>query len=880
VLTTQCDVAYPPVTCLSTAPLHVNAWKAVTYDYPALTDPGTGDMDCDGVVCGYDFPPFTECMTGPGGGPVMGFCLEGDFGSSPPDGDVDLRDLYSFQLAFEGAGSGACCHPDGTCSVVSMYDCASEEEAVYNGNDTTCADTACIMTRYANGADTLDQGYQSSGPGKQLADDVTLTGSGGGLLTHYELLVYGGTGGTFNVTAELYDACPGEGGNAIGGTQHTTQRTFNGNPDGQAVLLSADFDPPVYIPQQVWMVLTFSTSQAGWFLAEEAEIGYTADHFARYAPPWVCSYYYGGEPYAGLWALIECAKVTGACCKPDQTCIEGTEADCSAVSGVYQGHGTTCAQVDCSASACCLRDGTCISTTQANCTTLNGTFHPQIACENPALDCTPTRYSNTAPVDYYRVEGATQFADDLTPTLGGYLIHYDTKVCRPSGGSYTVTVSLHTGCPPGNEISGTAHAWNLSGTAVQTLNFNFPPVFVSGTVWMRVQFSATNVEWVVADQAEIGYTQDVFAAYDGYQWWCGCTIQGHWSGFWAHLTFGAGLDGPPEPFAWVESEIPPVPPRPIAWTTGGGDNEPTLAEPPFHLLPSGGLRPPAPLRYGQQPREPRGGTVLLYLTSSVANQTIAPGTPVDWTISALVSTGDNSGLALISTALTQDDVANPSLFDIPPATSIGPQMAVFDRPAGISNPGPSGSAFGGTPSGTPGAQFLVQIGGAQNTFGMPGVECGLETTVTPGIGQSGPVIVASGSFPAPTVAGGYTFRLAAGLATVLNVMPPPTPPAHWPVSAATTNLTNGSFSFTVETACVGDLNCDGTIGFGDINPFVLYQSNFANWQATFPGCNPLNGDINCDGTYGQAAFGDINPFVALMNQCGMNCTCPGPIVCP
>ena len=65
--------------------------------------------------------------------------------------------------------------------------------------------------------------------------------------THYELLVYGGGGGTFNVTVQLYTGCPGEGGTPIAGTQHT----FNNNPDGVAVELMADFDPPVFIPQNV-----------------------------------------------------------------------------------------------------------------------------------------------------------------------------------------------------------------------------------------------------------------------------------------------------------------------------------------------------------------------------------------------------------------------------------------------------------------------------------------------------------------------------------------------------------------------------------------------------------------------------------------------------
>jgi hypothetical protein len=76
--------------------------------------------------------------------------------------------------------------------------------------------------------------------------------------------------------------------------------------------------------------------------------------------------------------------------------------------------------------------------------------------------------------------------------------------------------------------------------------------------------------------------------------------------------------------------------------------------------------------------------------------------------------------------------------------------------------------------------------------------------------------------------------------------------------------------------CVGDMNCDGFINFSDINPFVMYMSNIALWQSTYPGCNPKNGDINCDGNYGQASFSDINPFVHIMTLCGSGCTCPGP----
>ncbi|HPM22452.1 MAG TPA: trypsin-like peptidase domain-containing protein [Phycisphaerae bacterium] len=61
----------------------------------------------------------------------------------------------------------------------------------------------------------------------------------------------------------------------------------------------------------------------------------------------------------------------------------------------------------------------------------------------------------------------------------------------------------------------------------------------------------------------------------------------------------------------------------------------------------------------------------------------------------------------------------------------------------------------------------------------------------------------------------------------------------------------------------GDLNCDGTVSFGDINPFVLLLSNEAAYVVQFPGCLRMNGDVNGDGT---VSFSDINPFVMLLSQ--------------
>jgi hypothetical protein len=78
-------------------------------------------------------------------------------------------------------------------------------------------------------------------------------------------------------------------------------------------------------------------------------------------------------------------------------------------------------------------------------------------------------------------------------------------------------------------------------------------------------------------------------------------------------------------------------------------------------------------------------------------------------------------------------------------------------------------------------------------------------------------------------------------------------------------LPGGSAVATFYLTLTGDVNCDGTVDFGDINPFVLLLSDAPAWQAAYPGCPPQNGDINGDGTYGQGSFGDINPFVLLLS---------------
>jgi hypothetical protein len=66
----------------------------------------------------------------------------------------------------------------------------------------------------------------------------------------------------------------------------------------------------------------------------------------------------------------------------------------------------------------------------------------------------------------------------------------------------------------------------------------------------------------------------------------------------------------------------------------------------------------------------------------------------------------------------------------------------------------------------------------------------------------------------------------------------------------------------------GDLNCDGAVGFGDINPFVLALSGGESaYYNSYPNCHFYNGDVNQDGS---VSFGDINPFV----ECIVGGGCP------
>jgi hypothetical protein len=144
---------------------------------------------------------------------------------------------------------------------------------------------------------------------------------------------------------------------------------------------------------------------------------------------------------------------------------------------------------------------------------------------------------------------------------------------------------------------------------------------------------------------------------------------------------------------------------------------------------------------------------------------------------------------------------------------------------------------------------------------------GTNPNVISGVGKGTQQVVLSGSFPAPAVGGTYEFHLENGLANTLqSLVPPPTPPDHWPVDAANVILIGASFSFDVGgTACPGDCNCDNVVDLKDINPFA------AGLASPSSQCNPANFDMNNDGL---VDLRDINPFVQILATGGIPFDCP------
>ena len=456
---------------------------------------------------------------------------------------------------------GACWNPaDWTCTSTSSTICLALG-GLFEGVGTTCAGT--MAPEYRNDIQNPAT-FWAPGAGVAVADDMTPAGTAR-LLTYYDLGVFGTGGSMYNVTASLYNKCPGAGGTQIAGTE----MTWTAVPaDDMIYILQADLSPaPVVLPNTVWMVVTFSSPNAGWVLAEQAEAGSTEDLFGQNDPPWACDYWFGGGPgeYAGFWADIQCVPAPppeGACCHSDNSCTDGTAAECTASGGLYMGDGTLCLGVVCNTSsmgACCnVTDWTCTVTTAARCAAAGGKFDGVgTACVSACPE-----YGNGIDEITLSYNPGGPMADDLT--LAGTarnLTYIEIAVYGGGGGAFDIGMALYDGSPcgggqqiPGSYVSGSG----LPDGQVLPLTVSFAsPVPLPNTVWMVVEFSTPYAGWIVAEEAEVGSTGNYFAlaTYDSgsqqWQWTCNNQIEdppnNPWAGFWVKLQCASGARAAPPP---------------------------------------------------------------------------------------------------------------------------------------------------------------------------------------------------------------------------------------------------------------------------------------------------------------------------------------------
>jgi hypothetical protein len=197
--------------------------------------------------------------------------------------------------------TGACCQPDtGLCTVESAVDCEALGR-VYQGDGTTCDPNKCPKLVYSNIGGSV--GFPP-GANRLIADDLTTVAVGGCAVNAYDILVTGfgdGTGPGFTADFGIYDACPGEGGQLVPGTEGTIALPNNGTHLIQVDMTGNEVD----LANHFWIGVMFDQSVAGWIMGAPAEIGFTGD---VYDSPFLrCVARFGGSGlYAGFYAQVYC----------------------------------------------------------------------------------------------------------------------------------------------------------------------------------------------------------------------------------------------------------------------------------------------------------------------------------------------------------------------------------------------------------------------------------------------------------------------------------------------------------------------------------------------------------------------------------------------
>lgn len=273
--------------------------------------------------------------------------------------------------ALSRAQVGACCRPDGVCTVVPRQNCSF----VFLGEGTTCAPNPCagaccfpdgrcdLTFRASCGTDGGVFVGEGVGCGMTTCQGACcLEGGGCDVRTRNDCTAIGGIFLGYSTGCESA-ACPGACCDVHGSCR-------------QVAAASCTRAGDVFLG--VGTRCATSACVGACCLADG-----TCEPLARAA----C------ESRGGIFrgSGVECAAAacppstpTGACCTASG-CVEVARAYCR---GGFQGDGTQCGTEICQTGACCLPNELCLSATQNECTALQGTFlGADTECEGPRSIC-------------------------------------------------------------------------------------------------------------------------------------------------------------------------------------------------------------------------------------------------------------------------------------------------------------------------------------------------------------------------------------------------------------------------------------------------------------------------------------------------------------
>lgn len=220
-----------------------------------------------------------------------------------PDAARPIRLRTQSNVPLEGKGHRSTIPVGRDRTPFSASDIESREDTITSAAGAPDAIGNTDLLIYGN---TLGEFLFAPGPGIRLSDDITTITDASCGLARFEFLVSGNANGLgsgpFAVDFALYDGCPDLDGAVIPGTQGHFDA-----PDEGDYLVTVEIPPDVHISVSypLWLSLTFSRANAGWYAGAPALTGFSDDVFDF--PGHNCGVSFGRfptSPHGSFWARV------------------------------------------------------------------------------------------------------------------------------------------------------------------------------------------------------------------------------------------------------------------------------------------------------------------------------------------------------------------------------------------------------------------------------------------------------------------------------------------------------------------------------------------------------------------------------------------------